>query len=198
MFNPPPSKLNEHQLVWRAFHRFPDDTPRKLYRGVELSHQAEAYHSPTIIPGFRLGWKVEKSTLESVEMNELRKLDNQFALMWRKPDGSPIQPHEVHGTGIGPYYNGPTMCVHSHFTYPAPCFAPYPHQYQGPTFQSPARVSRETAVKSLFKALSPKKKGRPSEKEGGAGPGAKRTLGVAFTTAPLGCFGDATFVAAVM
>jgi hypothetical protein len=176
LFNPAPTKLNEHQLVWRAFHRFPDGTPRKLYRGVELSHQAEAYHSAAVIPGFKRGWKVEKSTLESAEMNELRKLDNQFALMWRKPDGSLIQPHEVHERGVGPYYFGPTMCVHSHFAIPAPCFAPYPHQQQGPSFQSPARVSRETAVKAVLKALTPKKKGRSSEKEGGAGARAKRSL----------------------
>lgn len=117
-------KVNLYQLFWRIQH-----SARLLPEGCDIDHQGEAYHGVNHLPGYRPGWKIEKSTLGSTESNELRKHCSRYALMWRKPDYSLIPEAEVRS------YTGPTLCPHSHCG--SPCYGPYPVAVREKTFTTP-------------------------------------------------------------
>lgn len=131
-------KVNIAQVVWRFQHRTEEGACRKLPVNLEISHQAEAYHAAGLFPGlglgesYRTGFKVEVSNLETEEVNESRKVCNEQALMWRKPDtGELIPPEEVAS------YRGPTLCFHASFG--IPCYAPYPEGEDVATLKTPTK-----------------------------------------------------------
>ena len=131
-------KVNLAQLVWRYRHRTADGAYRKLPVSLEVSHQAEAYHADGLFPGllwgerYRTGYKIELSNLETAEVNESRKVCNEQALMWRKPDTGELIPLEEVQS-----YRGPTQCHHAALG--IPCYAPYPAGEDAATLRTPKK-----------------------------------------------------------
>ena len=150
--------INIHLLMWRFTHNF-----RLVPQGVEVSHQAEAYHRPGL-PGPFSGWlnghKVELTELETREVNESRKQCSKFGLMWIKPDGSLIEQDEKWGQAN--QYSGPTLCWHKALG--APCYGPYIAVAKAPTFVTPKRLAlthgRRSKAKQSNKSTSSPPKGR--------------------------------------
>lgn len=131
----PQFKINVGQLAWRYQHRTEDGRYRKIPINLEISHMAEAYHGEGLFPRanpYRTGYKIELSNMEVAEVNESRKICNEQALMWRKPEtGELIRPEEVN------QYRGPTCCFHAAFG--VPCYAPYPVEEDVATLKTPRK-----------------------------------------------------------
>lgn len=159
-------QLNIHQVLWRFNNRLSDGSPRHLYAGVDVSHQAESYHNAATWPGWHNGMKVEESVAETSEVNEDRKACTLFGRMWQFPDGTPMSPADAKS------YVGPTACPHSRFG--KPCFAPYPTDWRVPTFTTPKRTLRDVLMQPFKR--SPKK----PESGWSKSPKAKRSIGQYF------------------
>ena len=86
---------------------------------VELSHHAEAYHDPNIIPGYQPTWRVERTELERDWVNLSRRVCTAGALMWRKYDTGELIPLDENDA-----YVGPTLCWHAGIG--SPCYGPHP------------------------------------------------------------------------
>lgn len=151
------AKIQLSMLVWRYFHRDADGRCRLIPSGLDISHQAEAYHNagqwqieiPTewtrdprwgnrpVAQSVTSGenWMVHIVNAEHHFWNEARKVCAKFGLAVRRRDnGQFIQPTDPDDT--------PTMCPHEQFG--CPCWMPPvgPGQNQYEQLTSPQRLAR--------------------------------------------------------
>lgn len=151
------AKIQLSMLVWRYFHRDADGRCRLIPAGLDISHQAEAYHNAGLwrieIPAAWTsdprwagrsvaqsvtsseGWMVHIVNAEHHFWNEARKVCAKFGLAVRRRDnGQFIQPSDPDDTS--------TMCPHEQFG--CPCWMPPPGrgQTQYEQLTTPQRLVR--------------------------------------------------------